>query len=382
MSTPIPDPSWRDTLWRFTEVSNALMALSMGATAVKIADATVGYLYRSNCTFKSISSKVSTAERLGTNVVKALGESEDLLTHLGAKEAIFTLSSKWRASGYIWRGPSVISFAPGGWHSSSVSVKVRFEVVEYTFTLEGKKDKSKDKSPPIDYPKLATAITTGIKNADDKQKEPEIIEQAPEEAPKEKKGKQEIKIKVLENASIMPVEGAQPSIGYGTKLELSGDIYVGRDGKDPDSCYYEFRITWSETPTTAPFVDTISIKCYVSGKVEVSDNFYQACATAGAVKSSLTVDTDAMTQLVADEFVIVDKEKDPDPIILRDDAPNHPVILSDNDTILLPNSAEESSSDDDSEISLIRPSKTDKLSKPTQTDKPGEKTPLLAKDNQ
>ena len=136
------------------------------------------------------------------------------------------------------------------------------------------------------------------------------------------------------------------------------------------------------TPTTAPFVDTISIKCYVSGKVEVSDNFYQACATAGAVKSSLTVDTDAMTQLVADEFVIVDKEKDPDPIILRDDAPNHPVILSDNDTILLPNSAEESSSDDDSEISLIRPSKTDKLSKPTQTDKSGEKTPLLAKDNQ
>jgi hypothetical protein len=337
---------YRSALWRYTEVSNALMALSMGATGVKLAESAVSYLYKSNYSFKPVNGKLTTADRMGPNVAKALQESAEQPKHHGAREATFTLSTQWTPKGYIYGGPEIVSWAPGWKYSSRINVKLRFEVMEYIITLEGKKDKDKDKdkAPPIDYEKLSTAIAEGMRKGrfEDREKEPDLVEVALDEAPKKEKEKKEpFSVTILENASMTLGEGTR-QLGWGTKLDLTGEIYVGRDSQDPGSVFYEFKIIWSESSATAAFNDTLSIKCYVSGKVEVSSNFSQACDTADDVKAKLAVDAGVYKILsegdadVDEMFQALESEKQDKTRIL-----------------LLDNSSDDSSSEDEDVSSFV-----------------------------
>jgi len=312
------DPGWRDGLWRYTaEVGNTMMAIWIGTAAFKVLAATNSYLTQSEAKLKSVTNK-SSSEALADSLRKAL-ESAEKYEDLGERTANFTLSTQWTPKGYLCCGSRKrVSFQEGLLYNSRITLRIKYNVFQYSGTIEGKKDKDKEKEK-FDIEKLGTAIGRGLRSEppeekpEKKDKQKDNIEEIslPEE-PEEsvKKDKKDTKAvyneRILQNASIVQGDGKPPQLGWGVKLDITTEIGAGHDGK----LYYEFRIYWNESCATASFGDVISIKCYADGTTWASGSFYDACDTADDVLQALSAGGRVSSQFAEDsQFLEDDRER-------------------------------------------------------------------------
>lgn len=315
MTGPTP-PDWRDGMWRYTaEVGNTVMAIAMANAAYRMLSGVNSYVNQSDFNLKTVTSK-SAAEALPDNLRKAIESAEDSES-LGERVANFTLSSQWTPRGYLCCGSRrKVSFQEGLTYSSRISIRVKFNVYRYKGTLEGKKDKDKEKDK-IDYAKFGDAVGRALRG------ESQISEKGEKGEKLRKKGDEEIffpeemdegekKPKkvifnetVLQNASITLGDGKPTQLGWGTSLNLTTEIGGGFDDK---GLYYEFRIGWSEKCATANFNDTVWIRCYASGEPDASPSFYDACDSADDVLKALRVG-DTSTRSFTEDADYVDQDR-------------------------------------------------------------------------
>jgi hypothetical protein len=300
------DPGWRDGLWRYTaEVGNTMMVIWIGTATFKALAATNSYLTQSEAKLKSVTNK-SSSEAMADSLRKAL-ESADTAENLGERVANFTLSTQWTPKGYLCCGSRKrVSFQEGVVYNSRITLRIKYNVFQYGGTLEGKKDKDKEKEK-LDYVKLGEAIGRGLRGEQSEEKpekkdkkkgdieEVSLLEEPEENVKKDKKVVYNETI--LQNASIVQGDGKPPQLGWGVKLDITTEIGAGHDGR----LYYEFRIYWNESCATASFNDVISIKCYADGSTWASGNFYDACDTADDVLQALSAGGHISNQFTEDE---------------------------------------------------------------------------------
>jgi len=165
----------------------------------------------------------------------------------GRREATLRLSTSWEPWGYIVCGEK-ISRADGTRYSSIQDVKVSFEIWRYQDPAPAMSEKGKEKESELPAPRA-----------------PKIV---------------------LEKARMVKGD-ARPRLGYGTQLVLKNEISTGTDSRGD---YYQFSVSWAENCVGGNFDDIVWVKCYNSGEVYVSDNFYEACENWNDVATNLSFD--------------------------------------------------------------------------------------------